>query len=148
MTPAERLAELHATAFDAPWTAAAFAALLEQSGVMLIERECGFILIRVVADEAEILTLAVRPEARRAGLGLILVKAAAEAAADTGATILFLEVAADNAPARALYARSGFTQVGKRPRYYARPAAAAVDALLLSLILPAPLPSGVGPAYS
>jgi [ribosomal protein S18]-alanine N-acetyltransferase len=144
---AERLADLHATAFDAPWDAAAFAALLDQSGVHLIERDAGFILIRVVADEAEILTLAVRPEARRAGLGLILVKAAADAAADTGASTLFLEVAEDNAPARALYARAGFSQVGKRPRYYARPGAAAVDALLLSLILSPPLPSGAGPAY-
>lgn len=134
-TPADRLAELHATAFDAPWDAATFAALLDQSGVHLIERDAGFILIRVVADEAEILTLAVRPEARRAGLGLILVKAAADAALDRGASTLFLEVAEDNAPARALYVRAGFSQVGKRPRYYARQGGAAVDALLLSLIL-------------
>ena len=74
---AGRLAVLHATAFDAPWDAAAFAVLLSQPGVFAIRAEDGFILCRTVLDEAEILTLAVRPSARRSGLGARLTRAAA-----------------------------------------------------------------------
>ena len=66
---AQRLAALHATAFDAPWNAAAFSVLLSGPGVFAIESADGFILMRAVADEAEILTLAVRPDARGRGEG-------------------------------------------------------------------------------
>ena len=136
------LAALHAEAFDTPWSATAFADLLVQPGVMLQAEVDGFILIRVAADEAEILTLAVRPGARRAGLGSRLVSAAAARAAAAGSQRLLLEVAEDNAPARALYDYLGFELVGRRPGYYARPQGSAVDALLLVLMLPDPLPSG------
>ena len=135
--PPEALAALHAAAFPAPWDAAAFAALSAQPGVLALVEDDGFILIRVVADEAEILTLAVRPEARRRGLGARLVAAAAARAAALGAERLFLEVAQDNAAARGLYARSGFAEVGRRRGYYARPGATAVDALTLALNLSA-----------
>jgi ribosomal-protein-alanine N-acetyltransferase len=90
-----------------------------------------------VADEAEILTLAVRPETRRRGIGARLVRAAAVRAADLGAERLLLEVAQDNVAARGLYARCGFIEVGRRRGYYARPGAAAADALTLALNLPA-----------
>lgn len=134
---AETLAALHATAFPAPWAAAALADLLIQPGVVAETADDGFILIRVVADEAEILTLAVRPEARRQGLGGRLVAAAAASAAALGAARLFLEVAQDNAAARGLYARNGFVEVGRRRGYYARPGAMAADALTLALNLSA-----------
>lgn len=135
--PPEALAALHAAAFPAPWDAAAFAALSAQPGVLALVEDDGFILIRVVADEAEILTLAVRPEARRRGIGARLVRAASVRAADLGAERLLLEVAQDNAAARGLYARCGFIEVGRRRGYYARPGAAAADALTLALNLPA-----------
>lgn len=140
---ADRLARLHAEAFvppDAPWSAAAFADLLCQAGVFAVERGDGFILMRVVADEAEILTLAVRPSARRRGLGGELVGEGAVAAAAQGATRLFLEVAEDNAAARALYARAGFAEAGRRRGYYAGIDGSRRDALVLSLNLAAPLP--------
>ncbi|MBU2208038.1 MAG: GNAT family N-acetyltransferase, partial [Alphaproteobacteria bacterium] len=70
---AARLADVHAEAFPAPWDAAALEALLDQDGVFALEDPDGFILLRAVADEAEILTLAVRPAARRRGLGARLV---------------------------------------------------------------------------
>ncbi|HAL06313.1 MAG TPA: ribosomal-protein-alanine acetyltransferase, partial [Brevundimonas sp.] len=63
------LAAIHAEAFETPWDAAALAELLASPGVFVVAEADGFILIRVVVDEAEILTLAVRPTARRAGLG-------------------------------------------------------------------------------
>lgn len=134
------LAALHAQAFDAFWDAAAFSALLDQPGVSALAEDDGFILVRIVADEAEILTLAVRPAARRSGLGGRLVLAAAAAAAESGAARMFLEVADDNVAARALYARAGFVEAGRRPGYYARPDGSRRDALLLALNLIEPLP--------
>ena len=137
---AVRLAELHAAAFSAPWDAPAFEALLDQTGVFVIEEPEGFILLRAVADEAEILTLAVCPPARRRGLGARLVRDGATEAASRGAGRLFLEVADDNAAALALYARAGFAEAGRRPGYYARPDGGRQDALILALNLPATLP--------
>ena len=130
---AQALADLHATAFAAPWSAAAIAELLAQPGVFAEGEEDGFILIRVVADEAEILTLAVRPAARRVGLGGRLVEAAVVRAAARGAERMFLEVAEDNVAARALYARTGFVEAGRRRGYYARADGSREDALVLSL---------------
>ena len=141
---AERLAAIHAEAFagphDAPWSAAAFADLLAQPGVFALDGADGFILMRAVADEAEILTLAVRPGARRGGQGARLVGEGVLAAAARGASRVFLEVAEDNAAARALYVRAGFVEAGRRPGYYAAPDGGRRDALLLVLDLPATLP--------
>jgi len=134
------LAEIHAQAFDAPWDAAAFRALLDQPGVIARAEPDGFILIRVVADEAEILTLAVHPTARRRGIAARLTAQAAEAARSLGVVRLFLEVAEDNAPARALYAALGFQPAGRRRGYYARKDGPAADALILALNFNAPLP--------
>lgn len=137
---AARLAALHATAFGAPWDARAFEVLLDQAGVVVVEQPDGFILLRAVADEAEILTLAVRPLARQQGLGTQLVGAAAAVAAARGATRVFLEVAEDNSAALALYARAGFATAGRRPGYYAGADGARRDALVLVLNLPVTLP--------
>ena len=138
--PSHRLAALHATAFDTPWTAAAFAGLLDQPGVFAVEAPDGFILMRAVADEAEILTLAVRPEARGRGQGARLVAEGVDAAGARGAGQVFLEVAEDNASALALYARTGFVETGRRPAYYSRPDGSRVAALLFTLNLPVRLP--------
>jgi [ribosomal protein S18]-alanine N-acetyltransferase len=134
----DRLAELHASAFDTPWDAAALAALLAQSGVFAVERPDGFVLMRVVADEAEGLTLAVRPSARRRGLGRDLTGEGVAAARALGAERVFLEVAEDNAPARALYAGLGFVEAGRRRGYYAGADGGRRDALLLSLNFASP----------
>ncbi len=138
---AETLAALHAEAFHLPWSEAAFSALLEQKGVFGVRATDGFILCRIVLDEAEILTLAVRPDARRAGLALRLTQAAADLAAQGGVERLFLEVAEDNAAARGLYARLDFVQTGRRRGYYARAEGPPADALLLVLNLAERLPT-------
>ena len=137
----QALAVLHAEAFETSWSAEAFARLLDQPGVSLTVEPDGFILLQAAADEAEILTLAVRPSARRQGLATRLVEAAAAQAAVGGTGRMFLEVAEDNGPARALYSRLGFAQVGRRLRYYARAGGLTVDALLLARNLDVPLPS-------
>ena len=131
MTPGE-LAAIHATAFDRPWDAAAFAALIDQPGVIALGDADGFILVRRVLDEAEILTLAVRPEALRLGYGRTLIEAAMDQARIRGVERLHLEVAEDNIAALALYRATGFVEIGRRPGYYARDRGPAVAALLLA----------------
>ncbi|GAA0773695.1 ribosomal protein S18-alanine N-acetyltransferase [Brevundimonas olei] len=128
-----RLAAIHAEAFAAAWDRAALAELLASPGVFAVAEEGGFILIRVVVDEAEILTLAVRPSAQRAGLGARLVEAAVVRAAALGAERMFLEVAEGNGAARALYARSGFVEMGRRRGYYSHADGRREDALTLVL---------------
>ena len=126
MTPATvahgpALAAIHAAAYPPgeAWAPAAFAALLAAPATSgLIDPRGGLILISSVAGEAEILTLAVHPAARRSGLGRALLLAAIGGAAALGATAMFLEVSAINTPARSLYETSGFSPVGRRRRYY------------------------------
>lgn len=133
---AAALAAVHASAFPAPWSAEEIRRLGEDRGgfALVVEGEdgaaVGFILCRAIAGEAEILTLAVRPSARRRGVAAALVQAAAALAAET-AEALLLEVAADNAGAIALYEGAGFSRVGRRAGYYARAGGAAMDALVM-----------------
>jgi ribosomal-protein-alanine N-acetyltransferase len=91
--------------------------LLGQPGVSgFIDTGGGLLLLRVAADEAEILTIGVT--ARRRGIGRRLLAQAIASARAAGATAMFLEVAADNKAANALYAGAGFIQVGERRGYY------------------------------
>ena len=137
VTPAH-LAMLHRAAFtqDRAWSEDEFANFLATAYCHVLADTNGFALIRVIADEAELLTIAVHPDHRRAGLGKSLLIQSMAKAADQGAFELFLEVAADNTGALALYQSTGFAQVGLRPGYYAREGTAPVDALLLSRPLP------------
>ncbi len=149
MTP-EALAQLHAACFTRPrpWSAREFAALLAGPGVVLVTappapstpslphegggsreaRPNGFMLGRIVADEAEVLTLAVDPARRRQGIASALIARFLAEAAARGAARVFLEVAEDNAAACALYAGASFAKVGRR-RDYAGPG---VHALVLA----------------
>lgn len=86
----------------------------------------GYVIARHAADEGEILNLAVAPAHRGGGIGRALVERALAALADCGAATVFLEVRESNAVARRLYARLGFQEVGRRVRYYRRPAEDAV----------------------
>ena len=90
----------------------------------------GFILIRVVAGEAEVLTFCVAEGARRCGLGHALLEAACEVARSRGSSLMFLEVSERNSGARALYQKSGFVEVGRRGAYY-RQGSLAADALVM-----------------
>ena len=94
----------------------------------------GLTLVRTVEGDAEILTLAVHPRARRQGLGRRLVEAAAKIAADDGAKALWLEVGARNAGALALYGMAGFEAAGRRRAYYQH-AQGAEDALIFRRVL-------------
>lgn len=133
------LAEIHASAFDRPWSAAEIAALLDSPGTLalqLSEDRKGFVMVRALAGEAEILTLAVATEARRQGQARALMRAAVVQALARQALTLFLEVAADNAPALGLYCGLGFETVGRRKGYYDRgDGSPRIDALVMRLSL-------------
>jgi len=118
MAHAPVLALMHAVAFPHdPWDALSFATLLAQPGVLgLVDERGGFLLLRLVLDEAEVLTIGVT--APRQGLGEALMRAGLAEATARGGRDMHLEVAETNAPARALYAKLGFTQVGRRRAYY------------------------------
>jgi ribosomal-protein-alanine N-acetyltransferase len=135
------LAELHAASFDEKWIAQSIRSLLETPGtfgfvIAANDKAAGFILARLAADEAEILTLAVDPQKRRRGLAKRLVEAAGAYAVQGAAKALFLEVGVNNKAAYALYDSLGFRRVGARPAYYVRNSGPAEDALILRAELP------------
>jgi len=78
----------------------------------------GWAGVRVVGDEADIMTVGVIPAARRHGVGARLVAELLDLARGRGATLAYLEVRFDNAAARRLYEREGFDEVGIRRGYY------------------------------
>lgn len=126
-TDAAAIAGIHGATFRQPWSDDDFHALLGDDNVFgFIAREegnrralpGGFVLARLVVDEAEILTIAVAPSAQRRGLGHALMDAILRQLHIARASMLFLEVDEVNAAALALYRRLGFKQVGKRPGYY------------------------------
>lgn len=132
IAPAE-LARLHGLAFSTTraWSADEFATLLAQRGTVIAGDARGFALLRVTLDEAEVLTIATDPAHRRQGLARAALARAEGLAQDLGAGAVFLEVAEDNAPARALYVQAGYTAVGRRPGYYLPKDAAPIAALVL-----------------
>jgi ribosomal-protein-alanine N-acetyltransferase len=113
------------------WTELGFKELLAWRGVLALVSEenmeiSGFIVGRQVADEAEILNLAVRPASRRKGEGGELLKAAMDEFRTRHARRLFLEVRESNAGGIAFYRKHGFAKSGERPRYYSDSKEAAV----------------------
>lgn len=139
---ADQLAALHAACFTVPrpWSAAEFASLLASPNVVLITAAQGFALGRVIADEAELLTIAVHPDARRQGVGRKLLSGLIGQVAARGASALFLEVSAKNDSAIALYHVAGFNEAGRRKAYYPD-AATRIDALVMRLEIGAKIAS-------
>lgn len=132
MTP-EEMAALHARCFTTPrpWSAAEIAALQADPLCFCLQRDGAFLIGRVVAGEAELLTLAVAPETRRKGVGRALLTGFLAESARRGAEQAFLEVTEENDPALALYATGGFAQAGRRRGYYRRADGSALDALVM-----------------
>lgn len=130
------MAALHAAAFDEAWSAPELSSLLDHPGAVAVaaysaEGMDGFVVGRVAADEAEVLTIVTAARARRRGTGGALLAGLTGELMQRGATVLFLEVAADNTAALALYRQAGFAEVGRRRRYYSRPGDESVDAHIL-----------------
>jgi tRNA threonylcarbamoyl adenosine modification protein YeaZ/ribosomal-protein-alanine acetyltransferase len=130
------LADMHARCFDHPWTEQSFAEMLATPGTLaFIARTeiepAGFVIVRIAADEAEILSLCALPALRKRGVGISLLNEAVRALKMHGVSSLFLEVASDNEPALALYRSGGFVQSGLRRAYYQRSNGPAMDAILM-----------------
>jgi tRNA threonylcarbamoyladenosine biosynthesis protein TsaB len=134
------LATLHADGFagqsDEVWTEKSLRELLAMPGALALLAlqggdPVGFLLLRQAADEAEIITLAVQPRARRAGIARRLLTVGLDKMTGRGALHCFLEVAETNDAARALYASAGFVEVGRRPAYYRDAAGGRCDAILM-----------------
>lgn len=123
--------------FGEAWTRSQCAGIMPLHGVTLTVAEggrspVGFSLVRSVADEAELLLLAVDPAAQRRGIGQALLDDFIANALAAGAHRLHLEVR-DGNPAIALYRSSGFTPAGRRRNYYHGPGGEAYDAVTLLL---------------
>ena len=119
------LAALHVASFNRGWSEHEFEQLLTDRSVIVDRatrgrRILGFILSRRAADEAEILSVAVARSWRGHGLARRLLDLHLRRLAGLGLHAVFLEVDEDNTPARRLYARAGFREVGRRPGYYAQ----------------------------
>ncbi|MCB1514254.1 MAG: ribosomal protein S18-alanine N-acetyltransferase [Hyphomicrobiaceae bacterium] len=143
---AVELAEMHARLYDTAWSdqsiqetlshpgSTAFLARV-RDGAESLPEPAGFVIGQLAADEAEILSIGVLPKFQRRGVGTLLVEGLARAVRRAEARRLFLEVAADNHAAFALYRNCGFTAVGMRKGYYSRAGGQSQDALVLALPL-------------
>jgi [ribosomal protein S18]-alanine N-acetyltransferase len=134
---AENCARLHRTGFAYPWSMEDFENLLNSPSVsgslacLPNAAALGFVLARRAADEAEILTLVVRPDHRRRGLGYDLLKEQLARLASAGTRTVVLEVDEQNVAARTLYERYGFERIGARPAYYRLADGARSSALIM-----------------
>jgi [ribosomal protein S18]-alanine N-acetyltransferase len=135
------LASLHAAAFRRGWSAEEFERLLIDPNVVADRAMAGsdlvgFVLSRLAADQAEILSIAVAVSHRGRGLARKLLEVHLRRLTTYGAAALFLDVDARNMPARRLYAALGFYEVGRRPSYYRDAETEAGTALVLRRDLP------------
>lgn len=125
---------LERASFPDPWTPAQLQEALHWSGAVVLVAEdaggkiTGYILGRVIVDEAEVLTLATAPASRRQGIGGTLLRAFLDEVRERGAHAAWLEVRVSNVAARAMYERAGFVAEGRRKGYYRLPVE---DALVL-----------------
>jgi [ribosomal protein S18]-alanine N-acetyltransferase len=131
---APALAALHAASFHRGWSDGEFEGLLLDRNVVAHRAAAGrnlvgFILSRIVTEEAEILSVAVASSRRGKGLARRLLDLHLRRLAGLGARTVFLEVDEGNVPARRLYRRAGFREVGRREGYY--PAGKGSAALIL-----------------
>lgn len=128
-----QIAQLEKRCFSDPWSEKSIASELENPlSVWLVAvaggQLIGYVGSQTVLGETDMMNLAVAPEARRQGTGRALVLALVDALTEKGSHSLMLEVRVSNTPAQKLYESLGFSQVGRRPKYYVNPRE---DALIL-----------------
>ncbi len=123
-----KIAEIHAASFTHNWNVDELGRMKAQDGVMILvarrtspygtRTPLGFVIIRTVVDEAEVITIAVHPRQRGRGIGKKLMEAALFRLYGERCSHVFLEVDAANEAALLLYQSLGFKEVGKRKGYY------------------------------
>jgi len=130
------IAALHGASFQRGWSEIEIEQMLLERNIVahrvtLGRSLHGFILSRLAAGEAEILSVAVVAARRGRGLARLLLNLHLRRLAGLGVQAVFLEVDEDNEPARRLYHRAGFREVGRRPGYYQKAPGVAATALVL-----------------
>ena len=127
------MAQIHREAFvlERPWTAEEFDHLAAQPSSKILSVADCFVFGRLTLHELEVLTIACSPSAQRQGYAFMLMMELLSLTKKEGGHSVFLEVAADNIAARALYRRLGFDQAGCRKNYYKRRNGLSCDAFLL-----------------
>ncbi len=132
-----QIAELERLCFSDPWSENSIASeLLNPLSLWLVALDgdtvAGYIGSQTVLDESDMMNVAVHPQYRRQGIAQALVQELALRLKEKGSRWLTLEVRASNEPAKSLYEKLGFTQVGCRKNYYRNPRE---DALILKKML-------------
>ncbi|MXO73657.1 GNAT family N-acetyltransferase [Altererythrobacter aerius] len=117
--------------------------LIGPDGEPATGRAAGFTLVRAMADEEELLLVAVAPAHRGAGLGRRLLGRVLADARGREASRVFLEMRANN-PAERFYRLSGFEPIGRRPAYYHTPGGETIDAITFACDLKQALPAATG----
>ena len=133
---AAAIAALHAQSFQRGWSEDECEQLLLDRAVLTHRAQIngkltGFIMSRVAADEAEILSVAVARACRGRGLARQVLSLHMRRLAGLGVSTIFLEVGETNDPAAKLYARAGFHEVSRRPNYYPGSSGSPITALVL-----------------
>ena len=131
------VAELEKLCFSDPWSEKSIASeLTNKLALWMVAEEdgrvAGYIGSQTVQDESDMMNVAVHPDYRLRGIAEALVNGLCDALKEQGSVSLTLEVRASNDPAKALYDKLGFEQVGRRPNYYRNPKE---DALILRKML-------------
>lgn len=135
---AEVCSKLHAQGFYRGWPREDFAAYIAGRDTPVYvacdakRKIAGFAMIRLAADEAELITIAVDKHWRKKGVGLALLRAVFDDLMMTPARRMFLEVAADNPAALKLYGKVGFKKVAERKGYYERTDGQPATAIVMS----------------
>ena len=132
-THVAQIAQLEVLCFSDPWSESSIASELSNPlscWLVAVEGEklAGYIGSQTVMGETDMMNVAVDPDFRRRGVAQTLILALVEALKARGSHWLMLEVRQSNAPARALYEKLGFAEVGRRKNYYRNPKE---DALIL-----------------
>ena len=132
-THVSQVAELEALCFSDPWSEKSVASeLTNPLSCWLVavedDRLAGYVGSQTVMEETDMMNVAVHPDFRRRGIAEDLVVALIEELKKRQSHCLTLEVRASNEPAKNLYEKLGFNQIGRRPKYYRNPRE---DALIL-----------------
>lgn len=135
----DRICEIENASFSDPWSASAFRAAIDDPLIRFISAfadnsadPAGYAIMRVLLDEAEILSIAVSDEYRRRGIGREMMTFLLDGACADGVSNVYLEVRESNTAARELYGSLGFAPIGKRRKYYTKPTE---DAIVMCAVL-------------
>ena len=134
LSDADAIFAIEEKSFSNPWSYKSITESLDSPVIETLKavdekgRICGYATLMTVADQSEVLNIAVDSEYRRAGIGTALMNRMIDTAAEKNSTEIFLEVRESNIGAQTLYRKSGFSVIGVRKKYYSNPTE---DAILM-----------------